>query len=65
MKSILDETSISFPIRGKRKVHNISFDNKGSLNLFSEKYGNPQTHIHTSKRVYFNDVIFKSKIVIS
>ena len=65
MKSLLDETPMSFPVRGKRKVHNTSFDNKGTLNLFSEDYGKPQTQVHTYKRMHFNDVIFKSKFVIN
>lgn len=66
MKSLFDETPISFPIRGKRRVRNLSFDNKGTLNLFSNDYAKPQNKVHTLKqRMHFNDVIYKPSLIIN
>lgn len=64
MKSLIDKTPIKFPVRGKKKVKNLSFDNKGTLNLFSDEYNKAVTTVRPNKRMHFNDVIFKSKIVI-
>lgn len=63
MKSLLDETPISFPVRGKKRVRTVSFDNKGTLNLFSEDYGKVQKVHMLKQRMHFNDVIYRPALI--
>lgn len=51
MTSLMNRTPNTFPVRGKKKVANASFDNN-AINIFSEEYHNNVSYVRPSKKMY-------------